>query len=155
MGDGVLTQEGKGFRGVGRDAAGPDRLFHDRQGQVMRRLDPRKRPWVTPDGITSEKIMDQIKKCPSGALGYYLNKDLNKEAVAPKQNETALPTQDEAEVVIEATRNGPLLVHGTVSIKDQHGAIIKKKNAIALCRCGGSGNKPFCDGTHKKTNFEG
>ena len=43
----------------------------------------------------------------------------------------------------------------TSSLKDQHGAITKKNNVTAFCRCGGSNNKPFCDGTHKKINFAG
>jgi len=106
-------------------------------------FDPRKRPWVTPDGMTSARIVDQIKKCPSGALSYYMNKE-----ASPKQT-------NEAEILVEATPNGPLLIHGNLSVTDSQGAIIKKNNVTAFCRCGGSGNKPFCDGTHKKKNFEG
>jgi uncharacterized Fe-S cluster protein YjdI len=41
-------------------------------------FDPRKRPWITPEGSTTDKIVDQVKKCPSGALSYYYN------AEAPK-----------------------------------------------------------------------
>ena len=40
-------------------------------------FDPRKRPWVTPKNSTTQEIIDQIKKCPSGALSYYLNEDEN------------------------------------------------------------------------------
>lgn len=36
-------------------------------------FDPRRRPWITPDKATSDKIIDQIKKCPSGALSYFMN----------------------------------------------------------------------------------
>lgn len=125
----------------------PDICIHS--GNCFRGLnevfDPSKRPWVTPDGITSDKIMDQIKKCPSGALSYYMNKDL---PVVEGQGVIA-------ETLVEVTRNGPLLVHGTVNIKDPHGAITKKEKVTALCRCGGSSNKPYCDGTHKRINFEG
>ncbi|HEY5745439.1 MAG TPA: (4Fe-4S)-binding protein [Chryseolinea sp.] len=38
-------------------------------------FDPRKRPWITPDKATSDKIVDQIKKCPSGALSYLMNNE--------------------------------------------------------------------------------
>lgn len=107
-------------------------------------FDPHKRPWVTPDGITSEKIVDQIKKCPSGALSYYMNQ----KSTAPEQN-------DDAGILVEATQNGPLLIRGNVRVRDQFGATITKTNVTAFCRCGGSGNKPFCDGTHKKINFTG
>jgi len=36
-------------------------------------FDPRKKPWITPEGATTEQIIDQIKKCPSGALSYVMN----------------------------------------------------------------------------------
>jgi uncharacterized Fe-S cluster protein YjdI len=36
-------------------------------------FDPRKRPWITPDNSTTEKIIEQVKKCPSGALGFSMN----------------------------------------------------------------------------------
>jgi uncharacterized Fe-S cluster protein YjdI len=36
-------------------------------------FNPQKRPWITPEGSTTEKIIEQVKKCPSGALQYYLN----------------------------------------------------------------------------------
>jgi len=38
-------------------------------------FDPRKRPWITPEHSTTEKIIEQVKKCPSGALTYFLNED--------------------------------------------------------------------------------
>lgn len=38
-------------------------------------FDPRKKPWITPEGSTTEKIIEQIKKCPSGALSYSLDKE--------------------------------------------------------------------------------
>lgn len=37
-------------------------------------FNPKKRPWITPEGETSEVLVNQIKKCPSGALGYYFKK---------------------------------------------------------------------------------
>jgi len=44
-------------------------------------FDPKKRPWITPEGSTTEKIIEQVKKCPSGALSYHLNSDAGQ---APK-----------------------------------------------------------------------
>ena len=38
-------------------------------------FDPRKRPWINMDGATTEQIIEQVKKCPSGALSYFLNGD--------------------------------------------------------------------------------
>ncbi len=59
------------------------------------------------------------------------------------------------EVIIQATKNGPYMVTGKVVLKDAEGKTIPTGDKpIALCRCGGSKNKPFCDGTHLKANFQ-
>jgi CDGSH-type Zn-finger protein len=51
-------------------------------------------------------------------------------------------------------RDGPLLVRGPVRLQDMHGReIAVKRETIALCRCGKSRIRPFCDGTHKLTGF--
>ncbi len=51
-------------------------------------------------------------------------------------------------------RNGPYLVRGPVAIVDQDGNTIEtKRRVVALCRCGHSQNRPFCDGTHKAIGF--
>ncbi len=57
---------------------------------------------------------------------------------------------------IQVFDNGPLLVKGDVVLKDAEGADfnLEGKTAIALCRCGHSGNKPFCDGSHQGASFE-
>lgn len=109
-------------------------------GQVF---DPRRRPWVTPEQATTQQIVEQIKKCPSGALSYYMN------------TETEEPVKVETETIVETSPNGPLLVYGNVAIKDATGALTKKHNVTAFCRCGGSANKPYCDGSHKKIGFVG
>jgi CDGSH-type Zn-finger protein len=55
---------------------------------------------------------------------------------------------------IEAYTDGPLIVRGDVEILDQQGSPIQHPRAtVALCRCGVSSIKPFCDGTHKLVNF--
>jgi CDGSH-type Zn-finger protein len=59
-------------------------------------------------------------------------------------------------VTIRIRDNGPLLVEGPVTIVDAAGTTFQipaEKPAVALCRCGQSKNKPFCDGTHKTCNF--
>jgi CDGSH-type Zn-finger protein len=60
-------------------------------------------------------------------------------------------------VVIRIRDNGPILVEGPVTVVDATGTawqIPAEKPAIALCRCGQSNNKPFCDGSHKACNFQ-
>lgn len=50
--------------------------------------------------------------------------------------------------------NGPYLVKGLTTFTNSRGEAIATQETIALCRCGGSNNKPFCDGTHAKIGFE-
>jgi CDGSH-type Zn-finger protein len=49
--------------------------------------------------------------------------------------------------------NGPLVVEGSLEICSASGRTISRETRTVLCRCGGSANKPFCDGTHKKIGF--
>jgi CDGSH-type Zn-finger protein len=61
------------------------------------------------------------------------------------------------DVTIKVRDNGPLLVEGPFTLVDVEGkqlTLPANKPAIALCRCGHSQNKPFCDGAHKANNFE-
>jgi CDGSH-type Zn-finger protein len=57
-------------------------------------------------------------------------------------------------VTIKLAENGPLLVDGDIRITDAAGNEIPVRKK-ALCRCGGSTIKPFCDGTHSKIGFQG
>jgi CDGSH-type Zn-finger protein len=58
------------------------------------------------------------------------------------------------EVVIVPYRDGPLVVRGAFSIRDQDGnEIAPGRETVALCRCGKSRIRPFCDGTHKLIRF--
>jgi len=60
-----------------------------------------------------------------------------------------------ADTKITVTKNGPLLVNGNVELLDSEGKPIQTKGPqFALCRCGASVKKPFCDGTHSKIGFQ-
>jgi CDGSH-type Zn-finger protein/uncharacterized Fe-S cluster protein YjdI len=61
--------------------------------------------------------------------------------------------QRNGEIVINPTENGPLLVSGNLEVVCGTGRTIDRCVKRALCRCGGSSNKPFCDGTHKTNGF--
>ena len=56
---------------------------------------------------------------------------------------------------IECKPDGPYLVRNIDDLRDWRGDRIETKPVMALCRCGGSANKPFCDGAHKKNGFSG
>lgn len=101
------------------------------------------RPWINIQGATTNQIIEQVSKCPSGALSYYKN---SAEATTPKIA---------SESLVEVMPNGPVLVYGNIRIKHSDGHEEQKHKVTALCRCGASSNKPFCDGTHKKIDFIG
>ena len=59
-------------------------------------------------------------------------------------------------VTITTRPNGPYLVKGPITLLDPEGKEFKVEGeVVALCRCGGSTRKPFCDGTHSKIGFQG
>jgi 3-phenylpropionate/trans-cinnamate dioxygenase ferredoxin subunit len=59
-----------------------------------------------------------------------------------------------AEVTIHIIKNGPYIVKGEVELKDADENVYPAEKRMALCRCGASTEKPFCDGTHSKIGFE-
>ena len=56
-------------------------------------------------------------------------------------------------ISVKINKNGPYIIQNCTSLENSKGEKLDTKEYIALCRCGGSGNKPFCDGSHKKVNF--
>jgi uncharacterized Fe-S cluster protein YjdI len=108
---------------------------------LPRVFNPKVKPWVNVDGASTEQIVAQVKQCPSGALSFYYNDG-----------------HVEAEEQVAATRvvvrpNGPLVVYGSITIKDRNGLETQKERVTAFCRCGHSRNKPFCDGSHSTVKF--
>ncbi len=67
-----------------------------------------------------------------------------------EQNEST----QENQVKIEVKQGGPYIASGTVLIVDKDGTETLKEGKSALCRCGGSKNKPYCDGSHKDIEFD-
>ena len=99
------------------------------------------RPWVRVDEATPDEIAAVVARCPSGALHV---ERLDGEA----SEEPTQPT------LVEPQSNGPLYVSGRVRILDAKGVVIREDTRVALCRCGHSRNKPFCDGSHETVGFQ-
>ena len=79
--------------------------------------------------------------------------DVDPVDVDPVEDARARPL-DGSGATITPYRDGPLIVRGDFRLVDQDGAEIDPgRDTIALCRCGKSGIKPFCDGTHKRSGF--
>ena len=105
-------------------------------------FNPQARPWINIHGANSERISEQVKKCPSGALS--IKEEINHE----NKMENSITNTS-----VSVIKNGPLMVKGTVTIKHKDGSEETKNDAF-LCRCGQSENKPFCDGANKKCGFK-
>jgi uncharacterized Fe-S cluster protein YjdI len=106
-------------------------------------FNPMEKPWINPNGASTERIIEQVKACPSGAISFYMNNNLEK-------SERII-----SETIAETIPNGPLLIYGNISVKDSEGNQTQKSKVTAFCRCGASGNKPYCDGSHAKIDFKG
>ncbi|MDH3491913.1 MAG: (4Fe-4S)-binding protein [Acidobacteriota bacterium] len=120
----------------------PDKCIHSEQcvkGSPTVFL-PDQKPWIRLDGADPDEVRRTIDKCPSGALSY--------EGQAEKGDESILR--------IKTVKNGPILLSCDLEIEDGEGEITRSNSATtALCRCGASSNKPFCDGSHKEAGFVG
>jgi uncharacterized Fe-S cluster protein YjdI len=106
-------------------------------------FNPKEKPWIKPEGASSQRIIDQVAKCPSGALSYFTN-----------EQEIRPDTVTSSSQIVEVLHNGPLLVFGNITVKDKDGTETSKNNVTAFCRCGHSNNKPYCDGSHVTHAFE-
>lgn len=98
------------------------------------------RPWMQPEHMDAESLAEVVRQCPSGALRYH-------------RLDGAADEAPDSEVTFRPQRNGPVNVRGNVQLTDAEGALFATGPRFALCRCGQSGNKPFCDGSHRAAGF--
>ena len=98
------------------------------------------KPWIDPDGADAEAIIAVIEQCPSGALSYSIDGKHTDAGVA-------------ADGVV-VSMNGPYHVTGAITLNDQSRDTDDVPSRYALCRCGASKNKPFCDGSHWDIKFK-
>ena len=96
--------------------------------------------WVVVDAADADAVAAAIESCPTGALRY-------------RRLDGGPQEQPPAETTVEPRQNGPLFVRGAVRIVDPDGRLIREATRVALCRCGASENKPFCDGSHRRVGF--
>lgn len=104
-------------------------------------FDKNKKPWIETNNAPPEQLIETILHCPTGAL-HFERKDGGANESAPTHN------------TIQLVEDGPLYVKGDVTIIQSDQTLILKDTRVALCRCGASNNKPFCDNTHKSINFQ-
>ncbi len=104
-------------------------------------FDPKRKPWVDPRAATADAVARVIERCPTGALQYERRDGGSQEAAPPKNT-------------IRVEPDGPLYVHGMVRVDGADGQPVVRDTRVALCRCGQSALKPFCDGSHTKAGFK-
>ena len=98
-------------------------------------------PWCQPDLAEDDEVKAIVKRCPSGALTY------NDKVGGDNEKAVACNT-------VQVVYNGPLYIQGELHIENAPVDMAGINYRAALCRCGRSSNKPFCDNSHLKAGFE-
>jgi CDGSH-type Zn-finger protein len=96
-------------------------------------------PFVDPRGASAEEIVETVRKCPSGALSVTIDDVEHRDEEGPP--------------AIFVAPNGPYVVTGGPELLDTSRGEGSSTEHFTLCRCGGSKNKPFCDGSHWTNDF--
>lgn len=92
-------------------------------------------PWIHPDAMPVERLVDIAHACPSGAI-QYRRKDGQADEAPPPVN------------LLSVREDGPYAIRGALSLRG-----VPIGTRATLCRCGASKNKPFCDGSHHDSHF--
>ena len=113
---------------------------------LPRVFNSQKKPWIALENSNTAAIINQVKQCPSGAISFKHKKDKTLESNQSEEQVGLLKVQ--------VASGGPLLVHGAFNLEHNNVTQNMNKKVTALCRCGQSQNKPFCDGSHTKIEFD-
>ena len=97
-------------------------------------------PWIDPNGAQADEIIRVVSACPSGALSYSLG-------------DSPEPVESPEGPSITVARDAPYAIRGLEVIAGDCEAYDSRERQT-LCRCGGSRNKPFCDGSHWYMGFK-
>jgi uncharacterized Fe-S cluster protein YjdI/CDGSH-type Zn-finger protein len=123
-------------------------------------FDTERKPWIDVSGASADDIASAVDRCPSRALTYSRTDGgplgPNGVTAAPEgavRVASAAAAEDGVKTVTPRL-NGPLVVTGTITLTAPDGATTEHTGRTFLCRCGGSSDKPLCDGTHKRNGFQ-
>lgn len=115
--------------------------FCDNQGGIWSLIEQ------TQSDAVRATVVHEATHCPSGRLVVYDRS--TGAAVEPRFTPSIVLAEDPAKAC-----SGPLWVRGGIAVHSQDGTPYERRNRVALCRCGQSSNKPFCDGTHVDVGFD-
>ncbi len=134
--------------------------------ELIEVFNPGRRPWVNMDGASTRKIIEVVKKCPTQALEWKYNKDMDEQSLAANvtykdevtpetlTSQNKSPEQDLHKTArVKVMKNGPIVVDGHFEVSGADGNKFRSVVMTSFCRCGGSKSMPFCDGTHRKIGF--
>lgn len=99
------------------------------------------RPWIQPAAADADAIAAVVQRCPTGALHF-------------ARHDGGAAEQPDIRNTIDPQRDGPYYVRGSVTIQQPDGTTLTQETRAALCRCGASQNKPFCDNSHRASGFQ-
>ncbi len=94
----------------------------------------------TDDSLVRLAVINEVEKCPSGALTYRFDGE-------ESDNEVDRPVQ------VSVIDDGPIWATGSIPVTTSGGDELEVRARVTLCRCGASANKPLCDGSHKDAGF--
>ncbi len=101
---------------------------------------PWDQPWIKPDRTSPDRIAAVVRQCPTGALQYETPRD-------------GVEAPEREGIDVTVIPDGPLYVRGDFEIRSDDGTLLRRMTRAALCRCGQSANKPFCDNSHLEARF--
>lgn len=104
-------------------------------------FDPTHRPWISPDAASADAVASAVEACPSGALHYH-------------RKDGGAAEQPDAINTLRIAQDGPLYVRGDLVLQAADGTPVMTETRVALCRCGQSQHKPFCDNSHIAAGFK-
>ncbi len=103
-------------------------------------FDPDKKPWIQPTNGGNNEIAEVVRRCPTGALHY-------------DRRDGGTPEVPESRNTLAISIDGPLYLRGDIEVRDSKGEVLLRDTRVALCRCGASKDKPFCDNSHQNIEF--
>jgi CDGSH-type Zn-finger protein/uncharacterized Fe-S cluster protein YjdI len=103
-------------------------------------FDKSARPWIQPDGAAAEYLVQVVARCPTGAL-----------SARTAEGQALEPAPESNVATVQPA--GPIYLRGRITVPGGDHATLVEYTRVALCRCGASANKPFCDGSHARTGF--
>ncbi|MGF1472824.1 MAG: CDGSH iron-sulfur domain-containing protein [Rubrobacteraceae bacterium] len=102
-------------------------------------FDVEQRPWIQPGNSDPDTVAEVVTRCPTGALQF--------------RREDGVEEPRPAENVIFVAKDGPLYFRGDIEVREYDGTLLLEDTRLALCRCGESRYKPYCDNSHENSGF--